>query len=78
MADSKAVVEVTQLENISSGGQGCDPDHGRLPKAHVTLWRSVREWPRVVGYCVALSSAILLYGYDLVIVGTVSAMPVFQ
>lgn len=48
------------------------------PPLHVPLWQSVKKWPRVVIYCLALSSAILLYGYDLVIVGTVSAMPAFQ
>ncbi|KAJ5701104.1 Major facilitator superfamily domain general substrate transporter [Penicillium malachiteum] len=45
---------------------------------HVPLWNSVKRWPKVVMYNLALSSAILLYGYDLVIVGTVSAMPAFQ
>jgi len=45
---------------------------------HHSLWQSLKRWPKVVGYNLALSSAILLYGYDLVIVGTVSAMPAFQ
>lgn len=45
---------------------------------HVPLWQSMKKWPRVIAYNLALSSAILLYGYDLVIVGTVSAMPAFQ
>jgi hypothetical protein len=47
-------------------------------KAYVPLWHSLKKWRRIVGYCLALSSAILLYGYDLVIVGTVAAMPQFQ
>ncbi|KAJ5960718.1 uncharacterized protein N7479_007868 [Penicillium vulpinum] len=46
--------------------------------SQVSLWRSVKKSPRIVGYCFALSSAILLYGYDLVIVATVAAMPQFQ
>ncbi|KAJ5583188.1 hypothetical protein N7535_001808 [Penicillium sp. DV-2018c] len=50
--------------------------HGKT--THVPLWHSIKRFPRIVGYCVALSSAILLYGYDLVIVGTVAAMPQFQ
>lgn len=45
---------------------------------HIPLWQLLKQWPKVVMYCFALSSAILLYGYDLVIVGTVSAMPAFQ
>jgi hypothetical protein len=47
-------------------------------KQHIPLWQSIKRFPRIVGYCLALSSAILLYGYDLVIVGTVAAMPQFQ
>jgi hypothetical protein len=47
-------------------------------RSHVPLWQSIKRFPRIVGYCLALSSAILLYGYDLVIVGTVAAMPQFQ
>lgn len=50
--------------------------HGKT--THIPLWQSVKKFPRIVGYCLALSSAILLYGYDLVIVGTVAAMPQFQ
>ncbi|KAJ5330139.1 hypothetical protein N7452_010529 [Penicillium brevicompactum] len=43
-----------------------------------SLWQSVKASPRIVGYCLALSSAILMYGYDLVIVAAVAAMPQFQ
>lgn len=45
--------------------------------AHVPLWHSVKKWPHTVTCCLALNLAILLYGDDLVIVGTVSAMPTF-
>jgi hypothetical protein len=59
------------VENVSSVDS-----HGKT--THIPLWHSIKKFPRIVGYCVALSSAILLYGYDLVIVGTVAAMPQFQ
>ena len=42
------------------------------------LWQTIRKWPKITGYCMGLTAGILLYGYDLVIVGTVSAMPAFQ
>lgn len=45
---------------------------------HLTFWQSVKKWKRIVWYCIGLTSAILMYGYDYVIVGTVSAMPAFQ
>lgn len=44
----------------------------------VPLWHSIKRSSKIVAYCLALSSAILMYGYDLVIVGTVAAMPQFQ
>lgn len=44
----------------------------------VSLWQSVKIYPKIVGCCFGLTAAILLYGYDLAIVGTVSAMPEFQ
>ncbi|KAF2015208.1 MFS general substrate transporter [Aaosphaeria arxii CBS 175.79] len=43
-----------------------------------TLWQNVKKYRKVVGYTFCITSAILLYGYDNVVVGTVSAMPIFQ
>ncbi len=42
------------------------------------LWKSIRKWPKVLGYSLAMTSGILLYGFDTSIVGNVSAIPVFQ
>ncbi|KIY00952.1 uncharacterized protein Z520_03618 [Fonsecaea multimorphosa CBS 102226] len=43
-----------------------------------TLWKSIRKWPKVVGYSLGLASAILLNGFDTSIVGNLSAIPAFQ
>ncbi|KAF2676657.1 MFS general substrate transporter [Lentithecium fluviatile CBS 122367] len=43
-----------------------------------TLWRYAKKYRKVVWVTFGLASAILLYGYDFVIVGTVSGMPEFQ
>ncbi|KAF2629380.1 MFS general substrate transporter [Macroventuria anomochaeta] len=43
-----------------------------------TLWQNVKKYRKVIYVTFGLTSAILLYGYDNVVVGTVSAMPVFQ
>ncbi|PNY23401.1 Uncharacterized protein TCAP_06660 [Tolypocladium capitatum] len=48
------------------------------PHVDLTLWQGVKKWPRIVFYCIAVASGILMYGYDYVIVGTTSAMPSFQ
>jgi hypothetical protein len=60
------------VEDVSS------PDTNTSSQGYVPLWHSLKKWPKVVGYNLALSSAILLYGYDLVIVANVSSMPAFQ
>lgn len=43
-----------------------------------TLWQSIKKYRKVVYITLGLTSPILLYGYDYVTVGTVSAMPAFQ
>ena len=45
---------------------------------HLTLWESVKKWKRIVYFSLGITSAILMYGYDYVIIGTISAMPSFQ
>ncbi|KAJ5198643.1 uncharacterized protein N7498_007760 [Penicillium cinerascens] len=71
VSDEKSTQEY--VEDVPRAPPNNDPQ-----TKHVPLLQSVKKWPRVILYCLALSSAILLYGYDLVIVGTVSAMPAFQ
>lgn len=53
--------------NLAGGG-----DNNR------TLWQNVKKYRKVTYVTFGLTSAILLYGYDNVVVGTVSAMPGFQ
>ena len=43
-----------------------------------TLGQNIKKYRKVVYITLALTSAILLYGYDNVVVGTVSGMPRFQ
>lgn len=47
---------------------------GRKPSCLI----SVRAYPRIVAYCIALSLSALLTGYDVVIVGSITALPQFQ
>ncbi|KAG5813100.1 hypothetical protein H9Q74_008110 [Fusarium xylarioides] len=43
-----------------------------------SLWHSIRAHPCIIGYTLGLCTAILLFGYDNVIVSSVAAMPAFQ
>ena len=67
--------DVTQLENVSSFTSVEDSED---EKRNLPLIQACRLYPRVVGYCFGLTTVILLWGYDLVIVGTIQALPVFQ
>ena len=42
------------------------------------LLSAVRKFPRIVAYIFAVCPAILLFGFDMVIVSTLTAMPGFQ
>lgn len=45
---------------------------------HLNLRAAVRLYPKVAGWCMALTTAIILWGYDMVIVGSITAVPAFQ
>ncbi|KAF2477576.1 MFS general substrate transporter [Lindgomyces ingoldianus] len=66
--DVEEITEVTSHDSFSS----------ETSDASRTLWQNIKKYRKVVGYTFALTSAILLYGYDNVVVGTVSGMPGFQ
>ncbi|KAF2112652.1 major facilitator superfamily domain-containing protein [Lophiotrema nucula] len=61
--------QITEV-NSNSTSQASDAER--------TLWQNIKKYRKVVGYTFAMTSAILLYGYDNVVVGTVSGMPKFQ
>ncbi|KAF5855652.1 hypothetical protein ETB97_008844 [Aspergillus alliaceus] len=66
--ESKATIQ--HVEKIES-----DPP---LMKGKTSLLADIKQSPKVAGYCLALTSGIILYGYDLAIVSNVSSMPEFQ
>lgn len=45
---------------------------------HLTLWQAIRKWNRLFWYSLAISTTILMFGYDFVVVGNSSSMPAFQ
>lgn len=47
-------------------------------EANMTLGKSIKQYPKIAGYACFVTIAILLWGYDLVVVGTVSSIPAFQ
>lgn len=78
MADKSASTGHLDAVNSNSAASTTSGELDSNQYGHLTLWQSIKKWRRVVLYCMGMTSAILLYGYDYVIVGTVSAMPSFQ
>lgn len=66
------------LGRVQSHGDKSNISHDENIHSELTLWQTLKKWHRVSLYCVGLTSAILLYGYDYVIVGSTSSMPSFQ
>lgn len=75
-SDSEKRLDGDQIEAVNSYSSTVVLEKNEF--GDLTFWQSVKKWRRIVWYCIGLSSAILMYGYDYVIVGTVSAMPSFQ
>ena len=44
----------------------------------LSVWTAIRRYPKITAYSFAVTLGILLWGFDLVIVGTVSSIPAFQ
>jgi hypothetical protein len=70
--DKKDSISGEEVAEIRTTSTHQDEDEQR------TLWQNIKKYRKVCWITIALTSAILLYGYDNVVVGTVSAMPVFQ
>jgi hypothetical protein len=73
--DPKASGPAEHVSEVSSAASAFSTDSGDEQRS---LWQNVKKYRKVTYTTLALTSAILLYGYDNVVVGTVSAMPVFQ
>ena len=48
------------------------------PENDLRLIEAVKLYPKVTAWCLGLTSAILLWGYDNIIVGQITAVPAFQ
>lgn len=48
------------------------------PEKKLNLFRAIRKWPKVALWSMALTSTILLWGYDHALISSVSGMPEFQ
>ena len=64
--------DVTLITEVASAASSHAGDEQR------SVWQNVKKYRNVTCVTFGITSAILLYGYDYVVVGTVSGMPSFQ
>lgn len=55
-----------------------DPELSPKRKASPKLWTGLKEHSRVSMYCLALTSAILLWGYDMAMTGNLYGLDEFK
>jgi hypothetical protein len=48
------------------------------PRDKISFRQAIRCWPRITIYSVALTSAIILGGFDISIISSVASLPQFQ
>ncbi|KAF2267781.1 MFS general substrate transporter [Lojkania enalia] len=61
------------MDSIGSSPPSSQPDPHELP-----LRKAIRQYSKVMGYLFSMTTAVLLWGYDSVIVGSITAIPAFQ
>ncbi|KAH8175149.1 sugar transporter domain-containing protein [Sarocladium implicatum] len=55
-----------------------DTAHEDLAEEQLTLGKALRKYPKIAGYCLGLSVAIIGWGYGLTVVGSVTAADTFR
>ncbi|KAK5047094.1 hypothetical protein LTR84_007037 [Exophiala bonariae] len=61
------------IENTAS-----DHFNNREVPTDLTLWQATKRWPKVTLYCLALTSGVLLWGYDAAMAGNLAALDQFK
>jgi hypothetical protein len=72
-ADKKDDFSTEQISEVNSTSTSTP-----ITDEQRTLWQNIKKYRKVSWVTLGLASAILLYGYDNVVVGTISGMPQFQ
>lgn len=72
--DDKSSETVAKVDTNSDSMRAIEKDEFD----DLTFWQAIKKWKHIFWYSMLLSTTIIMYGYDYVIVATVSAMPSFQ
>jgi SP family general alpha glucoside:H+ symporter-like MFS transporter len=52
--------------------------HALVQEKHMSLWQAVKLYPKAVGWSMALSTALVMEGYDLLLLSNLYANPLFN
>lgn len=76
MTSSDEKLQHTDVDMVEhrSVGAGLDPNESTT----VSILDAVKANPKAIMYCVLMTVGPLIYGFDNIIVGVVTAMPAFQ
>lgn len=72
---SETFLEGHVEKEISEDSQ---PEVVRPDEKPLKLWQAARQYPKTLGYCVLLTSAVLLWGYDVAMTGNLNSVDAFQ
>jgi hypothetical protein len=71
ITDTKGELTSEEVENIGFRGQDAN-------NAEVGVWKLMKTHKILVAYSLLANIGPLMFGYDFVIVGSISALPAFQ
>lgn len=75
MAEEKHVVEFTAAHLSTSKNNA---QHAAADEKQMSLLRAIKLYPKAVGWSVVLSSALIMEGYDLALLGSLYGSPQFN
>lgn len=62
-----------EVEAISSSELTAETD-----EQHLTIWQSVKRNSSAIAYCCGMTLGPVVFGFDIIVVNLVTAMPAFQ
>lgn len=71
------MTELKQVDTYATSARS-DSSPSAPEEPQQTLWQAIREHKKLVLYIISLMGGVILYGYDAVVVGTVSSLLAFQ
>lgn len=75
MAEEKHDIHPTEARHMAPNK---DAQHAAADEKQMTLFQAIKLYPKAVGWSVVLSSALIMEGYDLALLGSLYGNPQFN